>query len=71
MLDQDNYPDEESLKRITAWDITTQPVEGLLDLIAENTNWADRQIERRGKEGYLLRLSHRRLEWERGCYRGS
>ena len=49
MLDQDNYPDEVSLKQIEHWDILTQPIEGLLSLIEENTNWADRQIERRGK----------------------
>ncbi len=49
MLDENNYPDEESLTQIREWDILTQGIEGLLNLIEENTNWADRQIERSGK----------------------
>lgn len=48
-LDSDNYPDEQSLKRITEWDLSTQDIYGLLDLIQDNTNWADRQIEISGK----------------------
>ena len=49
MLDENNYPDEASLKAIKEWDILRLGVLGLLDLIEENTNWASRQIERSGK----------------------
>jgi len=49
MLDENNYPDEASLKAIKEWDILTQGVQGLLDLVEENTNWADRQIQQTGK----------------------
>jgi len=49
MLDENGYPDEESLKKIRDWDILKDGVSGLLDLVEENTQWADRQIERRGK----------------------
>lgn len=49
MLDKDGYPDETSLQQIEKWDILEQGIEGLLTLIAENTNWADRQIHRKGK----------------------
>ena len=44
MLDENGYPDEASLKEIKEWDIFSQGISGLLDLIGENTNWADRQI---------------------------
>ena len=50
LLDGDNYPDEASLKQIQEWDILKQGTQGLLDLVYENTNWADRQIERSGKK---------------------
>ena len=49
MLDSDNYPDKKSLNEIKNWDISKKGIDGLLDLIEENTNWADRQIERSGK----------------------
>jgi len=49
MLDENNYPDEESLKKIKEWDILENGVFGLLNIVKENTKWADRQIERRGK----------------------
>ena len=49
MLDENNYPDEASLKQIKEWDILKQGIQGLLDLVYENTNWADRQIEQAGK----------------------
>ena len=49
MLDENNYPDEESLKQIKEWDIISKGIQGLLDLIEENTNWADRQIYQTGK----------------------
>jgi len=54
MLDENNYPDEESLKQIKEWDILEEGIYGLLDLVEENTNWADRQIYRgvRGKYVY-------------------
>ena len=49
MLDENNYPDEESLKQIKEWDILENGVLGLLDIVKENTKWADRQITHRGK----------------------
>ncbi len=49
MLDEDNYPDEASLKEIKEWDILKQGIDRLLELVEENTNWADRQISIRGK----------------------
>jgi len=49
MLDSNDYPDEESLRQIKEWDILKQGIQGLLDLIEENTNWADRQIHQTGK----------------------
>ncbi len=49
MLGEDNYPDEASLKAIKEWDILKRGIQGLLDLVYENTNWADRQIYIRGK----------------------
>jgi len=49
MIDKDNYPDEASLKQIAKWDILTNGIQGLLDLVEENTNWSDRQIYQHGK----------------------
>jgi len=49
MLDENGYPDENSLIAIANFDVLTQPIEDLLELIHENTNWADRQIEQSGK----------------------
>ena len=49
MLDEFGYPDKASLERIKRWDILQDGIDGLLDLIEENTKWADRQIERSGK----------------------
>lgn len=49
MLDDNDYPDEESLEKIKNWDLLEHGVEGLLDLIEENTNWSSRQIKRSGK----------------------
>jgi len=49
LLDKDGCPDEASLKAIKEWDILEQGISGLLELIWENTNWADRQIEVSGK----------------------
>ena len=49
MLDENNYPDEASLEQIENYDVLTRDVEGLLTLIEDNTNWADRQTHRQGK----------------------
>lgn len=49
MLDINGYPDEESLERIKKWDLFENGVDGLLNLVEENTQWADRQIGRSGK----------------------
>jgi len=61
MLDDNNYPDEESLKQIKEWDILTQGIEGLLNLIEDNTNWADRQISRTGKR--VIRYEYHTGGW--------
>ena len=61
MLDQDNYPDEASLKQITEWDVFSQGIDGLLTLIGENTNWADRQIYRSGK--WVIRYHYHTGGW--------
>ncbi|GAH55057.1 unnamed protein product [marine sediment metagenome] len=50
MLDENHYPDEKSLKEIAEWDILKHGVQGLLDLVEENTNWPDRQIFITGKK---------------------
>lgn len=49
MLDEDGYPDKESLINIARWDIREQGIQGLLDLIEDNTKWSDRQIKKTGK----------------------
>lgn len=49
MLDGNGYPEEASLQAIKEWDILKQGIQGLLDLVEDNTNWADRQIHIRGK----------------------
>jgi len=61
VLDKDNYPDEASLKAIEEWDILKRGVNGLLDLIKENTNWADRQISITGKK--ILRFEYHTGGW--------
>ena len=61
MLDENNYPDEESLKQVKDWDVLTKGVDGLLDLIEENTNWADRQIHREGKS--VIRYDYHTGGW--------
>ncbi len=53
MLDENNYPGGKSLQQIKEWDILTQGIDGLLDLVEENTNWADRQIERGSRGRYV------------------
>ena len=61
MLDENGYPDEASLKEIEKWDIPKNGVKGLLDLIEENTNWADRQISITGKK--VLRFEFHTGGW--------
>lgn len=61
MLDENFYPDEKSLKEIKEWDILKQGVQGLLDLVAENTNWADRQIYVTGKR--VIRFEYHTGGW--------
>ena len=61
MLDADNYPDEASLKQIREYDLLEQPFSGLLQLLWENTNWADRQIFMRGK--HVIHLTYSTGGW--------
>jgi len=61
MLDEDDYPDERSLKQISEWDIFKQGIDGLLDLIEENTNWSDRQIYKTGKR--VIRYEYHTGGW--------
>jgi len=61
MLDKDNYPDEDSLQQIKEWDILGQGAQGLLDLVGENTNWADRQIHITGKK--VIRFEYHTGGW--------
>ena len=61
MLDENNYPDEASLKEIKKWDILKQGIQGLLELIKDNTNWADRQIYITGKR--VLRFEYHTGGW--------
>lgn len=61
MLDEQGYPDEASLKAIKEWDILNQGLSGLLKLIEENTNWADRQINITGKK--VIRFEYHTGGW--------
>ncbi len=61
MLDKDNYPDEISLEEIKGWNVLEKGFEGLLNLIEENTNWADRQIARAGK--HVIRYMYHTGGW--------
>jgi len=61
MLDENDYPDEKSLKEIEEWDILKQDVRGLLDLVKENTNWSDRQICITGKK--IIRFEYHTGGW--------
>ena len=49
MLDINHYPDKKSLIQIREWDVLKQGVQGLLDLIEENTNHPDWSISIKGK----------------------
>jgi len=61
MLDGNGYPDEASLKAIKKWDIFKKGLSGLLDLIRENTRWADRQIHITGKK--VIRFEYHTGGW--------
>jgi len=40
-MDTKDYPTDEELEAIRSWDITAQPITGLLDLIHQCWHWAD------------------------------
>ncbi len=61
MLDENDYPDEKSLKEIRKWDILKQGVQGLLDLVEENTNWPDWSFDIKGKR--VLRFEYHTGGW--------
>jgi len=61
MLDKDNYPDKASLKAIEKWDILEQGVQGLLDLVEENTHFGDWSFDIKGK--HILRLEYHTGGW--------
>lgn len=61
MLDEHGYPDEASLKAIEKWDILKQGVQGLLDLIEENSNWPDWSFSITGKR--VLRFEYHTGGW--------
>ena len=61
MLDENGYPDEKSLKEIEKWDILKQGVQGLLDLIEENTNHPDFSFSITGKR--VLRFEYHTGGW--------
>jgi len=61
MLDENGYPDEASLKAIEEWDILKQGVQGLLDLIEENTNHPDFSFSITGKK--VLRFEYHTGGW--------
>ncbi len=61
MLDKDNYPDEDSLREIAKWDILEKGVQGLLDLVEENTHFGDWSFDIKGKQ--VLRLEYHTGGW--------
>ena len=61
MLDEDGYPDEASLQAIKDWGILKQGISGLLELIRDNTNWADRQIRITGRR--VIRFEYHTGGW--------
>jgi len=61
MLDKDHYPDEKSLEEIKKWDILKQGVQGLLDLVKENTNTPDWSFSITGKR--VLRFEYHTGGW--------
>jgi len=60
MLDKNGYPDAKSLKEIEKWDILKQGVQGLLDLVQENT-WPDEPLSITGKR--VLRFEYHTGGW--------
>ncbi len=61
MLDINHYPDKKSLEEIKKWDILKQGVQGLLDLVEENTNTPDWSISIKGKR--VLRFEYHTGGW--------
>lgn len=61
MLDKNGYPDEASLKEIEKWDILKQGVQGLLDLVEENTYTPDWSFSVTGKR--VLRFQYHTGGW--------
>ena len=61
MLDINHYADKASLIQIREWDILTQGVQGLLDLVEENTNHSDWSISITGKR--VLRFQYHTGGW--------
>jgi len=64
VLDKDNYPDEASLKAIEKWDILKNGVQGLLDLVEENTYTPDWSFSVTGKRIF-------RFEYHTGGWSGN
>jgi hypothetical protein len=64
MIDSDGYPEEKDLERIKNWDVLKDGVDGLLELVRENTNWPDRQMGVSGKNVY-------RMEYHTGGWSGN
>ncbi|GAH59308.1 unnamed protein product [marine sediment metagenome] len=60
MLDKDNYPDAKSLKAIERWNILKQGIQGLLDLVQQNT-WPDEPLSITGKR--VLYFQYHTLGW--------
>ena len=61
MLNEDGYPDEASLKEIKEWNITKEGVQGLLDLVEENTHFGDWSFCIKGK--HVLWLEYHTGGW--------
>ena len=61
MLDKDNYPDKKSLEQIEKWDILKDGVQGLLDLVEENTCTPDWSFSITGKR--VLRFEYHTGGW--------
>ncbi len=61
MLDKDNYPDKASLKAIEKWDILKDGIQGLLDLVEDNTYTPDWSFSVTGKR--ILRFEYHTGGW--------
>lgn len=64
VLDKNGYPDKKSLKEIKEWDILKYGIQGLLDLVEENTNWPEWSFIVTGK-----RVLH--IEYHTGGWSGN